>query len=151
MHILNDGLPFPPVSVDTLTTTSLEDLVIRSLKLTDFWIEFPPSSASHVLAKFPACSGTGVSEVRFLPAHPSWVVTVTRGIWPLITCWDISEGENEGVVSQAISSRKVAGWFRKGALFTGITVNSDPTSDACLAVSLSFAGYVSWLKFGCSV
>ncbi|KIP12200.1 hypothetical protein PHLGIDRAFT_62530, partial [Phlebiopsis gigantea 11061_1 CR5-6] len=129
-HVLNEGLPFPPVCVDTTPMPALEELVIRALQLTEFWTHPSRTTSPQLLAEFSASSGTGVSEVRFIPAHPSWVVTVTRGIWPLITCWDFTA---------PVRAATVAMWTRQGALITDIAVNSDPDGEACLAVSLSYA------------
>jgi hypothetical protein len=121
----------------------LEDLILRACHLANFWAGNRSDAAWVVQSEFAASSGTGVSEVRFLPAYPGWIITVTRGIWPVITCWDVTTPL--GLSGVSCAPRKVAEWFRKGALFTGIVVNSDPASEACLAVSLKFSAYVTHL------
>ncbi|GJE98677.1 F-box protein [Phanerochaete sordida] len=141
VHVRREGIPFPPVAIDALPTPKLEQLVLRARTLARFWLEPSPLAHARIHAEFAASSGTGISDVRLLPAHPRWVLAVARGIWPVITCWDVGLDEGgEPAVPGARQPTKVAEWFRKGALFTGIAVNSDPGAEACLAVSLSFSG-----------
>ena len=152
-HILGAGIPFPPASLESLEMPALEQTILHARRLADFWVRPPSLGEPVTAARFSASSGTGVTDVRFLPAHPGRILTVTRGIWPLITCWDIGGAPKGGTLGASVGSstatrpRKVAEWFRKGALFTGIAVNSDPTREACLAISLNFSGYVCQFRF----
>lgn len=139
-YILAEGIPFPPVALDSLATPQLERLVLRARRLAQFWVR-PMNPLASLHAEFAASSGTGITDVRFLPAHPRWVLTVARGIWPEISCWDVGLDEGGGLALRgAWAPRKLAEWFRKGAVFTAIAVNSDPGAEACLAVSMSFSG-----------
>ncbi|KAG5729342.1 hypothetical protein E4T56_gene9917 [Termitomyces sp. T112] len=75
-----------------------------------------------------------VSDVKFLPGRcGEWILTVSKGIWDVLTIWDLrSSDKNE--------TRKTCEWSLRGALFNGIALNTDPGSDATLAVSVSNDG-----------
>lgn len=147
-HVLRAGLPFPPVPLAQLSTPVLEALILRARELGDFWRHPPTPPAPVVLAAFGASAGTGVSDVRFVPVRPGYIVAVTKGIWPLITCWDVPQCADATAWAHR-PPRRVAEWFRKGALFTGIAVNADPDAEGWLAVSLSFSGWVLAGGAGC--
>ncbi|KAG6831114.1 hypothetical protein H0H87_006139 [Tephrocybe sp. NHM501043] len=78
-------------------------------------------------------SNIPVSDVRFLPGRSGdWVLTMSKGIWDVLTIWDLSSPEN--------GARKACEWSPRGALFSGVTLNTDVVSDATLAVSMSKDG-----------
>lgn len=132
-HVLDRGIPFPNVDVDTIDCSELEVWTRRAFKLGQFWLN-RTTDPRLVLSFAAASSATGISAVRFLPAHPDWLITLTKGIWSLITCWDI--GTTYG------PRRKIAEWSPRQTLITDIAVNSDPHSEAHLAVSLLYSGFV---------
>jgi len=81
---------------------------------------------------FDATSSTPVSDLRFVPGHDGkWLLTVSRGIWSVITLWDIGDG-----------LRKMLEWSPREALFDGFALNTDPDSEATLAVSIVEEGSV---------
>ncbi|KAG6852862.1 hypothetical protein C0991_008497 [Blastosporella zonata] len=78
-------------------------------------------------------SNVPVSDIRFLPGRSAdWILTVSKGIWDVLTIWDLSSPEND--------ARKACEWSQRGALFSGIALNTDPASEATLAVSMSNDG-----------
>jgi hypothetical protein len=79
-----------------------------------------------------ATSNTSVSEIRFVPGHAGqWILTVSKGIWDVITIWDVSA-----------EPEKCCEWSPRGAIFHGFALNSDPSSEATLAVSVLKDGSV---------
>ncbi|KAI0683291.1 hypothetical protein BC835DRAFT_1296405 [Cytidiella melzeri] len=131
-HILNQGFPFPPVSIEHLQPTDLERLTRHAYSLGQFWCSPASTARPRSSVKFSASSGMPVSDVRFIPSHPGWLITVSKGIWSVITCWDVGPSLHG-------PARKLAEWSPKGAVFTAVTVNSDPEhKHAMLAVSTVF-------------
>ncbi|KAH9927373.1 hypothetical protein B0H21DRAFT_133967 [Amylocystis lapponica] len=127
-RVLYEGFPFPHRPITSMDALELEHRVRHAIRLGTFWLS--PSATPRKLSGFQASSGTGISDVRFLPGHGGdWLVTVSKGIWSMITCWDISSNEQT-------PSRKVAEWSPKGAIFTGFVVNSDPESEGIIATSV---------------
>jgi hypothetical protein len=79
-----------------------------------------------------ATSNTSVSEIRFVPGHRGeWILTVSKGIWDVITIWDVSA-----------KPQKCCEWSPRGAIFNGFVLNSDGSSEATLAVSVMKDGLV---------
>ncbi len=69
--------------------------------------------------------GSPASEIKFVPGRQHrWVLTVSKGIWSVLTIWDITR------------QQKCSEWSPKGAIFTGVKLNADPESEAGVAVSL---------------
>ncbi|PBK61075.1 hypothetical protein ARMSODRAFT_673535 [Armillaria solidipes] len=70
--------------------------------------------------------GSPVSEIKFMPGREHrWLLTVSKGIWSVLTIWDIAHGHKRSDLSP------------KGAIFTVVKLNADPQSEAGIAVSLS--------------
>ncbi|KAL6303375.1 hypothetical protein BKA93DRAFT_826663 [Sparassis latifolia] len=136
-QVLLQGFPAPYASA--LDAVQLERNVLRALRVGNFWLS--PSAAPRKVVEFKASSGTSVSEVHFLPRHEDrWLVTVSKGIWSMITCWDIPSICDPPERAQAV---QIAEWSPKGMLFTGFVVNSDPDSEGILAASVSGRGQQS--------
>ncbi|TBU24915.1 hypothetical protein BD311DRAFT_728696 [Dichomitus squalens] len=135
-QVLSRGYPFPTRQLATASSSELERLVIHALRLGSFWTSPGEESYPQPL-EFQASTGTGVSHVQFLPGHGGrFVVTVYKGIWSMITCWDI------GDVSRRLThnARKLGDWCPKNTIFAGFAVNSDPDSIAALAVAVQHGG-----------
>ncbi|KAI9058631.1 hypothetical protein FKP32DRAFT_1596926 [Trametes sanguinea] len=127
-QVLREGFPFPHRDALTANAAMLEKLVVHALRLGKFWLS--PSLEPKRTSEFQASSGTGVSHVRFLPGHGGrYMATVYKGIWSMISCWDIGDGGS-------VRPRKLADWAPKSAIFSGFVVNSDPESEATLATAL---------------
>ena len=94
-------------------------------------------------------SATGVAQVRFLPARPGCVVALSKGIWSVLTCWDVGIGIKSGKDAGGARGRtvRVAEWAPRQTLITSLAVNEDPSAEACLAVSVTYSGYVSAVCF----
>ena len=136
-HILDRGFPFPDIDVGSASLEELERHTRDALKLANFW-STRSALARPVLVLPAGNSATGVSEVSFLPARPEWVLTVSKGIWSVITCWDISGRDGADFTKY----RGVAEWTPRQTIITGVAVNSDPHSEAHLAVSMNLSGFV---------
>ncbi|CDO76171.1 hypothetical protein BN946_scf185034.g4 [Trametes cinnabarina] len=127
-QVLRRGLPFAHRDALAADADVLEKLVLRAIRLGRFWRS--PSAEPTRSFSFQASSGTGVSHVRFLPGHGGrYVATVYKGIWSMISCWDLGDGG-------ARQPRKLGDWAPKSAIFSGFVVNSDPDSQATLATAL---------------
>ncbi|KAI0633144.1 hypothetical protein C8Q77DRAFT_875647 [Trametes polyzona] len=131
-QVLQEGYPFPHIDAATADAGTLEKLVLHALRLGKFWLA--PSAEPRRTREFRASTGTGVSHVRFLPGHGGrYLATVYKGIWSMITCWDLGEHSETQGLDQP---RKVADWSPKGAIFSGFVVNTAPDSEATLATAV---------------
>ena len=137
-QVLSKGYPFPARKLgSTSDSEDLERQVIRSLRLGEFWTS-PKEEASPRTLEFQASTGTGVSHVRFLSGHGGrYLVTVYKGIWSMISCWDI------GDPFRSAPARKVGDWCPKNTIFSGFVVNSDSDSAAAVAVAIQHGGYAA--------
>ncbi|KAI1791392.1 hypothetical protein LXA43DRAFT_973087 [Ganoderma leucocontextum] len=122
-HVFSKGYPFPTRQLVATSESDLERQVIRSLRLGAFWTSQNEETSPH--------TGTGVSHVRFLSGYGGrYLVTVYKGIWSMISCWDI------GHPFQPATAHKVGDWCPKNTIFSGFVVNSYPDSAAALAVAV---------------
>ncbi|PBK86136.1 hypothetical protein ARMGADRAFT_1086890 [Armillaria gallica] len=70
--------------------------------------------------------GSPVSKIKFLPGlQHKWLITISKGIWSVLTIWDIARGH------------KSSEWSPKRALLTEVKLNAEPWSEAGVAVLLS--------------
>lgn len=95
--------------------------------------------------EWEANSSSAISEVHFVP-DPSGheakcIVTVSKGIWCLISLWDI-QGLGHGREATE-SPERVDSWSPKGATFSAIAVNPDPRSKASAAIAVNLYGWVN--------
>ncbi|KAI0758764.1 hypothetical protein C8Q74DRAFT_1299863 [Fomes fomentarius] len=131
-QVLGEGYPFPYRASLTADAAQLERLVLHALRLGAFWLSPQNRPLAHEV-EFQASTGTGVSNLRFLPAHGGrYILTVYKGIWSMITCWDVGRS--------LVKPRKVAEWCPKNTIFSGFVANSDPESEGALAVSVQYGG-----------
>jgi hypothetical protein len=113
-----------------MDSAELERRTRHAYRLSRKWLS--PTCEPQKMVIFDATSTTSVSDLRFLPGHDGrWLLTVSKGIWSLITVWDIGDG-----------LRKLSEWGPKGALFSGFALNTDSHSTATLAVSVFEEGSV---------
>ncbi|KAI0920696.1 hypothetical protein AcV5_010371 [Taiwanofungus camphoratus] len=135
-EVRHKGYPFPRRSVTSMDSIDLELAVRRAVCLGIFW--HSPVGHPRKLIDFQASSGTGVSDVRFLAGYSGKrLVTVSKGIWSIITCWEVTSGHCS---SESTCAHKVAEWCPKGIIFTGFIVNSDPDSKGIIATSVNIGG-----------
>ena len=128
-HVILRNLPYPysgdSKSFHLLDAGELERSTRHALRLHRNWTSAKPGPVSHIT--FKASASNIVSDVKFvLRRGHDWLITVSKGIWSVITCWDYAD---------ANCVRKAGEWMRKGALIRSVVVNSDPESDACLVVA----------------
>ncbi|KAK7026025.1 hypothetical protein VNI00_015742 [Paramarasmius palmivorus] len=88
--------------------------------------------------RFATNTSTAISDVRFFdvifgPTQTlqKMVLTVSKGIWSVLTLWSIGERES------GEEANKLAEWSPKGALFTGLAINDDTKALERLAVSVA--------------
>ena len=133
-EVLLRGLPFPHSRLADMGSTELERSVKRALRIGSFWRSDRTNPAMAV--DFTASSGTGVSDVRFLPGYDGRrLATLSKGIWSVISCWEIPLHQS-GEAPNA-NAHKVAEWCPKGTIITGLVVNSDAHSNAVIATSVN--------------
>jgi hypothetical protein len=118
--VLSHGYPFSQSPLNSLP--DLESLTRKAYSLGTKWLSpFPEPRTSQI---FDANPSTYIEDVKFLPGK-NWLLTVSKGIWSGITAWDL-----DACVT------RMAEWSPKGAIFKGFAVNTDPYSEATLAVSI---------------
>ncbi|KAL5478680.1 hypothetical protein ACEPAI_1957 [Sanghuangporus weigelae] len=126
--VIDEDLPFPYKSLDTVDSTELEKWTRRALALKAAWRRKTRSPCRAL--SFVGGPLNGLQTVRFvLKRENEWIIAVSEGIWPLICCWDlhfIKDG----------SPTRVGEWFCRGATIKDIAVDTSLTSDACIAVSI---------------
>lgn len=131
-HVLNKQLPFPNEPVESLTSAQLEQRTRHALHLEANWASAHPEPCRA--SSFKANSSNVISDVRFVPRHGhEWLLTVSKGIWSVVACWDLLDEGGAGTVGE---------WTCRGALIRDVVVNTDPTSVACWAISVTQNGYV---------
>ncbi|KAF8870960.1 hypothetical protein BD779DRAFT_1806094 [Infundibulicybe gibba] len=124
IHILGRGYPFPCTSMEVLPTSSLEHRTRHAFHLAQKWLK--GDCTPHRSYSIDAATSTPVSDVRFLrDRHGKWLISIFTGIWAVITIWDVSA-----------EPQKRCEWSPKGVLFNGFCLNSDPDSEAMIALSI---------------
>lgn len=120
-NVIFRGYPIPDLPLISLP--DLEELTRRAYYLGTKWLSrCQEPRRIEVISAHPS---TCIEDVRFVPRR-SWLLTLSKGIWSVISAWDIAKG-----------SIKISEWRSpKGALFIAFAVNTDPDSQATLAVSV---------------
>ena len=67
------------------------------------------------------------------------MLTISRSVWSAMAIWDIGEED----------ACKVCEWSPRGAIFNGFALNSDPNSEATVAISLHLNEYASNELYHC--
>ena len=116
-----------------MSLPELEQRTCHAFRLASRWL----SSHLNTRTLYVDSLHVPVSDVKFLPGRcGEWILTVSKGIWDVLTIWDLrSPDQNE--------ARKTCEWSLRGALFNGVALNTDPGSDAALAVSVTNDGSVT--------
>jgi hypothetical protein len=145
-HITARGIPFPnehwvnQMSASELETTARRaldrDYRLRSGSRRD---EYTPKGR----VDWRANPSSAISEILFVP-DPSGhearcIVAVSKGIWCLISLWDVQAVSQESGATQQ-NPKMIGSWGPKGAIFWAIAVNSDPRSEASAAVAVTLYG-----------
>ena len=99
------------------------------MKLSRTWSS-PEISRILTHLKFTGGPLNGLDCVKFaLRQSHEWLLTLSRGIWPVIVCWDLERIKNN-IPAQA------GEWREYDTDFENLIVNTDITSEACFAVSV---------------
>ena len=113
-----------------MSNSDLEYETCRAFNLASWWIS-GLSAVRHTF-RVEATSGTFVREVRFMPGHAGeWILTLSKGIWDIMTIWGLNP-----------DGGKLCEWSPRGALFKGMSLNSDPSSNGTVAMSVFKDGCV---------
>jgi len=130
-YILKNGYPFSGPSFDSMSNSDLEYETCRAFDLASWWIS--GLSASRHTFHVDATSSTFVHEVCFVPGHAGeWILTLSKGIWDIMTVWGLHR-----------DGGKLCEWSPRGALFKGMSLNSDSSSNGTVAISVFKDGFVS--------
>ncbi|TFK37200.1 hypothetical protein BDQ12DRAFT_685499 [Crucibulum laeve] len=122
-HILQKGYPFPEIPLEKLSVPKLEKRTCHAYLLARKWLS---EERGFRAKKFiDATSSTSVSDVRFVPGREDLLLTISKSIWSVITLWDVSA-----------EPRKRCEWSPRGAIFNGFSLNSNPSSEATMAISI---------------
>ncbi|KAG0701229.1 hypothetical protein DFH29DRAFT_577204 [Suillus ampliporus] len=121
-QILQRGIPFSKKPLSSFSVRDLEDRVRRAYHLGNAWKA--PSIMFHS-SGFAASRGGPVQGIHFIPGYDRrWFITVSQGIWSMITLWDRR------------TLARVTSWSPRKAVFSALAVNTFEDSEAALAVSL---------------
>lgn len=129
--VLSRGYPFSHLSPKLLQ--NLERPTRRAYYLGNKWLSSSPEP--HTTQVFNASLSTCIEDIKFLPGK-NWLLVVSKGIWSGITAWDLDAGASV-----------IAEWSPKRAIFNCFAVNTDPDSEATLAVSIQDRSVIWCLKF----
>ncbi|KAG6847909.1 hypothetical protein H0H93_004998 [Arthromyces matolae] len=114
-----------------MSVQELEQRTRHALRLSSRWLSghLSPRRTLYI----DSTANIPVSDVRFLPGRlGEWVLTVSKGIWDVLTIWDLSSSGTE--------SRKACEWSLRGGLFNGLALNSSSGSEATVALAVSKDG-----------
>lgn len=117
-----------------MSVPELEQRTCHAFGLASRWLSghLSPRRPMYI---YTTCS-VPVSDVKFLPGRcGDWVLTVSKGVWDVLTIWNLASDERR--------RQKTCEWCSRGAIFNGVALNTDPESDATLAVSVLNDGSVA--------
>lgn len=145
-HVTARGIPFPnddrvnQMSAPELEATTREALD-RDRRLRSG--SQPDGYTPKGRVDWQANPSSAISEILFVP-DPSGhegrcIVAVSKGIWCLISLWDIQALGRENEATQP-KPKRIGSWGPKGTIFCAIAVNSDPRSEASAAVAVTLYG-----------
>lgn len=137
-NILDRGYPFPrAVPLDLMSVMELEIQTRHAHRLSSGWLSgFRIGRAPRMQLEFYARSSTGVKDVYFVPGHGGkFLLTISKGIWFVITVWDITGDDPDGAC-------KCSEWSPRGVIIKAIAFNTDKDSQATLALSVLKDGSV---------
>ena len=146
-HVTARGIPFPDKDrVDRMSAPELE-IATREALDRDHRLRCECQPYRHTpkaRVEWQANPSSDISEILFVP-DPSGqegrcIVTVSKGIWCLISLWDVQALGRGCEAATQPKPTKIGSWSPKGAIFGAIAVNSDPRSEASAAVALNLYG-----------
>lgn len=140
------GIPFPNKDrVSQMSAPELETAIREALDR-DYRLRDESRRngyAPKAVVDWKANPNSAISEIFFIP-DPSGhearcIVTVSKGIWCLISLWDV-QGLGQGCEATQPGEKEVGSWGPRGAIFSAIAVNPDPRSEASAAVAVNLYG-----------
>ena len=147
-YVTAQGIPFPNEDrINQMSALELE-ITTREALDRDHRLRFgsqPDGYTPKGRVDWQANPSSAISEILFVPdpaGHEGrCIVTVSKGIWCLISLWDIQAlgGECEATQPEPKPST-IGSWGPKGAIFCAIAVNSDPRSEVSAAVAVTLYG-----------
>ncbi|KAG2061097.1 hypothetical protein BDR06DRAFT_903599 [Suillus hirtellus] len=121
-QILQQGIPFSKKPLSSFSVRDLEERVRRAYHLGEAW---KAPSITFRMSSFAASRGGPIQDIHFIPGYDRrWLITVSQGIWSMITLWDRR------------SLTRVTSWSPEKAVFSNLAVNTSEDCEATLAVSL---------------
>lgn len=139
-HITGQGYPFPNIALDTLPVRKLEQHACHAARLSTNWLsnDWTPIRKWSI----DATANTSVGDVRIMPgSEGSIIFTLSKSVWSVLTVWQL-EPVTSKTTGENCKFRKCCEWSPKGAIFNGFTLNSSPSSEAKLAISVVNNGCV---------
>ena len=145
-HVTAQGIPFPNEDwVNQMSAPELE-ITTREALDRDHRLRSGSQRDGHTpkgRVDWQANPSSAISEILFVPdpaGHEGrCIVTVSKGIWCLISLWDTQVLGPECEATQP-KPKTIASWGPKGTLFGAIAVNSDPRSEASAAAAVTLYG-----------
>jgi hypothetical protein len=122
---------------------SAPELEIATREALDRDLRLRDGHTPKAMVDWQANPSSAISEIFFVP-DPSGhearcIVTVSKGIWCLISLWDIQALGRECKATQP-RQKEIGSWGPKGAIFSAVAVNPDPRSEASAAVAVNLYG-----------
>ena len=145
-YVTAQGIPFPNQDwVNQMSALELE-ITIREALDRDHRLRSGSRHDGYTpkgRVDWQANPSSAISEILFVPdpaGHEGrCIVTVSKGIWCLISLWDVQALSRESETTQP-KPKPIASWGPKGTIYTSIAVNSDPRSEASAAVAVTLHG-----------
>ena len=141
-EILSKGYPFVGShgSLEDIETKEIERRTCLAIRLWKSWtLDTPKPSASIFKTNN---SKQSVSDVKIFNKEreggrvQTFLATVSKEIWSVVRFWDVDTCKFGRGTNVSGHPPCIAEWRSKGALITGIAVNSGMRSDACMAISI---------------
>ena len=145
-HVTAKGIPFP--NEDRVNQMSTRELEITTREAIDRDRRLRSGSqrdgyTPRGRVDWRANQSSSISEIFFVPdpaGHEGrCIVAVSKGIWCLISLWDIRALRREHEATQP-KPKTIGSWGPKGTIFGAIAVNPDPRSEASAAATVTLYG-----------
>ena len=129
IHIVQEHIPFPSGSLNSLSATELERQTLRAYRLGQNWRS--PNIQLHLFRTAGTSSIGAIEEIKFVVKNgKNWIVTISLGIWTNLCLWDCATLQ---IVNQ---------WNPGKAIFNGMAINTVESSDATVAISVKYSRLV---------
>ncbi|KAF9529944.1 hypothetical protein CPB83DRAFT_882590 [Crepidotus variabilis] len=133
-YLISCGLPSPPEPLHLLSTLSLRQRTLSAYSLAKRWRSGIHSP--HRRSNLPNLSGSAISDIQILPSlndDSLRLLTISKNVWLEMSVWEVPH-------QREYPAKLMGRWSPRGALYTGVTVNTDPSSSATIAISIYLDG-----------